>query len=139
MKREGTLSATASGTATPTESIPPISRSTSVDGLNVLPLARSRSLHQSLAASERAHQEQHAQQLIEAVAVAKLEREEQERKDKELSNANGAQVAMQDGGVGSGDESQWEDIDEEGEEQDLADCGGVVIRRANGKRAEDIV
>ncbi|KAJ2933357.1 hypothetical protein H1R20_g3730, partial [Candolleomyces eurysporus] len=124
MKREGTLSATASGAATPTDSVR-ISRSTSADALNVLPLARPHSTHHALVANERAHQEQHAQQLIEAVAVAKLERDQQERKDKELAQKEQDAVAGED---------QWEDIGE-AEEQDLAECEGVVIQRSDKKRA----
>ncbi|RXW12182.1 hypothetical protein EST38_g13673 [Candolleomyces aberdarensis] len=131
MKREGTLSATASGAATPTDSVR-ISRSTSADALNVLPLARPHSAHHALVASERAHQEQHAQQLIEAVAVAKLERDQQERKerkDKELAQKEQDAV---------GGEDQWEDIGE-AEEQDLAECEGVVIQRSSKKRGGGMV
>jgi hypothetical protein len=126
MKREGTSSVMASGAATPVD---PVRISTSADGLSTLPLAGSHSSHRALVANERACQEQHAQQLIEAVAVAKLERDDQERKDKELAKRE------QDAVWG---EDQWEDVDED-EEQDLAECEGVVIQRSNKKRAEDMV
>ncbi|KAJ2919408.1 hypothetical protein MD484_g1041, partial [Candolleomyces efflorescens] len=129
MKREGTSSVGASGAATPVEPIR-ISRSASADGLSGLPFARSRSSHRALVVNEHARQEEHAQQLIEAVALAKFERDVQERQDNELAERG------QDADLG---EDQWEDVDEV-EEQDLAECEGVVIQRSNRKPAtEDMV
>lgn len=111
MKREGTLppGAATSGVVTPTEPSTPVSRVASVDGLEQC-------------------QEKHAQQLIEAVASAKREREEQDQMEQAMNRANSS---------GGGDESQWEDIEEE--EQDLGMMrSGLVIRRFS-KRGDESV
>ncbi|TEB27929.1 HPP-domain-containing protein [Coprinellus micaceus] len=98
MKREGTAppTATGSGAVTPTESTP-ISRTASVDGLSAMHTPAGHVAHVDFA--DPVQQEQHAQQLIEAVASIAKERQEQ---DKEQEPSSAEQ-----------EEEQWEDIEED--------------------------